>query len=85
MRAGQSDNLIAQAPAQPAVFVGLAGAECILRDLMASPTSAIGPGAERLLRERAASGVNVGRELLPLLGGDSSLSVTPGTRPDADA
>jgi hypothetical protein len=76
--AGQSDNLIAQAPAQPAVFVGLAGAECILRDLMASPTSAIGRALNGFSASAQRSGVNVGRDLLPLLGADSALSLAPG-------
>jgi uncharacterized protein DUF3352 len=83
--AGQSGTLFSKAPAHPALFVGLAGAECILRDLMASPRS----GAGRLLNSFATraqrAGVNMDRDLLPLLGGDSAFSVTPGPTITLDA
>jgi len=79
---GQSDggkNLLSLAPAHPALFVGFAGAECILRKLIASPSSRIGRALAAFAGKAQAAGVNVGSELLPLLGGDSGLSVTPGT------
>jgi hypothetical protein len=77
--AGDSgDGLTSQAPAEPAVFVGLAGAECILRDLMASPTSAIGRALSSFSASAQSMGVNVDRDVLPLFGGDSAVSLTPG-------
>jgi len=75
---GQSDSLLAKSPAQPALFLGLAGAECVIRDLMASPTSAIGKAISGFATQAGRSGVNVDKDLLPLLGGDSALSITPG-------
>jgi hypothetical protein len=45
---------------------------------MASPTSAIGKALTAFSAQAGKSGVNVDRELLPLLGGDSGLSITPG-------
>ena len=75
---GQSGDLLSRAPAHPALFVGLAGAECLLRDLMASPGSAAGKALQSFSAQAQKVGVNVGRELLPLLGGDNALSVTPG-------
>jgi hypothetical protein len=75
---GQSDGLFSKAPAQPALFIGLAGAECLLRDLTASPGSSIGKALRSFSAQAQKVGVNVDRELLPLLGGDSALSMTPG-------
>jgi hypothetical protein len=74
----QSDALFSKAPAHPALFVGMGGAECVIRDLMASPTSAIGKALSSFSAQAGKSGVNVDKDLLPLLGGDSGLSVTPG-------
>jgi hypothetical protein len=84
-KSGQSDSLLAKSPAQPALFLGLAGAECVIRDLMASPTSAIGKAISGFATEAGRSGVNVDRDLLPLLGGDSALSITPGPTITLDA
>jgi hypothetical protein len=58
--------------------VGLAGAECALRDLMASRGSSIGRALQSFSTEASKAGVNVDRDLLPLLRGDSALSITPG-------
>jgi hypothetical protein len=76
--AGQSDTLLSKSPAHPAFFLGLAGAECVIRDLMASPTSAVGKAISGFAAQAGKSGVNVDKDLLPLLGGDSALSLTPG-------
>jgi Protein of unknown function (DUF3352) len=75
---GQSDALLSKSPARPALFVGLAGAECVIRDLMASPGSAIGKALSSFSARAGKSGVDVNKDLLPLLGGDSALSLTPG-------
>jgi hypothetical protein len=82
---GQTGGLFDKAPAHPALFVGMAGAECVLRSLMASPASAIGRALQSFSAQAQKSGVNVDRELLPLLGGDSALSVTPGPTITLDA
>jgi hypothetical protein len=82
---GQSGGLLDKAPAHPALFVGMAGAECVLRDLMASPTSAIGKALNGFAARAQKSGVNMDRDLLPLLRGDSTLSVTPGPTITLDA
>jgi hypothetical protein len=82
---GQTGGLFDKAPAHPALFVGIAGAECMLRDLMASPTSAIGRALESFSAKAQKSGLNVDRDLLPLLGGDSALSVTSGPTITLDA
>jgi len=82
---GQSGGLLDKAPAQPALFVGMAGAECVLRDLMASPGSAIGRALQSFSAQAQKSGLNVDRDLLPLLGGDSALSITPGPSLTLDA
>jgi hypothetical protein len=76
--AGASDSLLSKAPAQPALFVGMAGAECVLRDLMASPTSGIGNALKGFAATAGKFRVNVDRDLLPLLRGDSGVSITPG-------
>jgi hypothetical protein len=81
----ESDALFSKAPAHPALFVGLAGAECLLRDLMASPTSAIGKALNSFSTEAGKSGVNLDKDVLPLLGGDSGLSITPGPTITLDA
>ena len=78
---GQSEggkNLLSLAPAHPALFVGFAGAECILRKLIATPTGGIGRALAAFSARAQGAGVNVSSELLPLLGGDSALSVSPG-------
>jgi hypothetical protein len=75
---GETQGLTAKAPAQPALFVGLAGGECVLRDLMASPTSTIGNALKRFSASTQRSGLNFDRDLLPLLGKDSALSIAPG-------
>jgi hypothetical protein len=82
---GQSGTLFSKAPAHPALFVGLAGAECILRDLMASPGSGVGKALRSFAARAQRAGVNMDRDLLPLLGGDSGLSVTPGPTITLDA
>lgn len=82
---GQSGDLLSKAPAQPALFLGMAGAECVLRDLMASPTSAVGKALQSFAARAQKTGVNLDRDLLPLLGGDSGLSVTPGPTITLDA
>jgi len=82
---GQSGTLFSKAPAQPALFVGLAGAECILRDLMASPGSGAGKALASFAAQAQRAGVSMDRDLLPLLGGDSGLSVTPGPTITLDA
>lgn len=73
-----ASNLLSMAPARPALFIGLTGAECILRELTASPTSGIGAAVRSFSARAQQSGVNVGSELFPLLRSESSLSVTPG-------
>jgi len=83
--AGQSGALFSKAPAHPALFVGLAGAECILRDLMSSPTSSVGRALNSFAAKSQRAGVNMDRDLLPLLGGDSALSITPGPTITLDA
>lgn len=82
---GTSDGLFSKAPARPALFLGLGGAECILRQMMASPGSAIGRALNGFAARAQKAGVNVDRELLPLLGGDSALSVSPGPTITLDA
>jgi hypothetical protein len=77
--------LFSKAPAHPALFVGMAGAECVLRDLMASPTSTIGTALQSFAAQAQREGVNLDRDVLPLLGGDSGLSVTPGPTITLDA
>jgi hypothetical protein len=74
----QGDGLISQAPARPALFVGLAGAGCILRDLMSSPGSTLGRALQRLSARAARAGVSLDRDVLPLLGKGSALSLTQG-------
>jgi hypothetical protein len=83
--AGQSGSLLSKAPAQPALFLGMAGADCVIRDLMASPTSAVGRALQSFAGQAQKAGVNVNRDLLPLLGGDSALSITPGPTITLDA
>jgi Protein of unknown function (DUF3352) len=73
-----ASNLLSMAPARPALFIGLTGAECILRELTASPGSGIGAALRSFNARAQQSGVNVGSEVFPLLRSDSSLSVTPG-------
>jgi hypothetical protein len=82
---GTTDALFSKAPARPALFLGLGGAECILRQMMASPGSTIGKALNSFATRAQKAGVNVDRELLPLLGGDSALSVTPGPTITLDA
>jgi len=82
---GQSGTLFSKAPAHPALFVGLAGAECILRDLMSSPGSGVGRALSSFAARAQRAGVNMDRDLLPLFGGDSALSVTPGPTITLDA
>lgn len=77
--ASGGSSLLAMAPARPALFLGLAGAECIVRSLTASPTSGLGAALRSFAARAQLAGVNVGKELLPLLRSDSSLSVSPGT------
>jgi uncharacterized protein DUF3352 len=83
--AGQSGSLIDKAPAQPALFLGMGGAECVLRDLMSSPTSAIGRALQSFGARAQRAGVSMDRDLLPLFGGDSSLSLTQGPTITVDA
>jgi hypothetical protein len=83
--AGQSGSLFDKAPAQPALFLGMGGAECVLRDLMASPTSAIGKALQSFGARAQRAGVSMDRDLLPMLGGDSALSVTQGPTITLDA
>jgi hypothetical protein len=83
--AGASNSVFAKAPARPALFVGFAGAECVLRQLMSSPGSAVGKALQAFSGRAQKAGVNVDRELLPLLGGDSALSVSPGPTITLDA
>jgi hypothetical protein len=82
---GTSDALLSKAPARPALFLGLGGAECILREMMASPGSAIGRALDSFAARAQRAGVNVDREVLPLLAGDSALSVAPGPTITLDA
>jgi hypothetical protein len=82
---GQSGSLFDKAPAEPALFLGMGGAECVLRDLMASPASAIGKALRSFAAKAQKAGVNVDRDVLPLLGGDSALSVNPGPTITLDA
>jgi hypothetical protein len=63
----------------------MAGAECVLRDLMASSTSTIGTALQSFAAQAQREGVNLDRDVLPLLGGDSGLSVTPGPTITLDA
>jgi hypothetical protein len=76
--AGQSNGLFSKAPAHPALFMGLAGVECLVRDVMASPDSSAGKALQSFSAQAQKVGVNTERDLLPLLGGDSALSVTSG-------
>jgi Protein of unknown function (DUF3352) len=71
-------DLTSRAPARPAMFMALAGAECAVRNLMASPTSRAGAALRWFAAQARKVGVNLDREVLPLLGGESALSVTPG-------
>jgi hypothetical protein len=75
---GNTADLAAKAPARPAMFLGLSGLRCLLGQAMASPSSGLG----KVLREFSVgaqkAGVNVGSELLPLLGGQSGVSLSPG-------
>jgi hypothetical protein len=82
---GTSDGVFSKAPERPALFLGLGGAECILRQMMAAPGSAIGKALNGFAARAQKAGVNLDRELLPLLGGDSALSVTPGPTITLDA
>ncbi|HEX6458000.1 MAG TPA: DUF3352 domain-containing protein [Thermoleophilaceae bacterium] len=82
---GKGDTLLSKAPARPALFLGMAGAGCVLQDLMASPSSAIGTALQSFATQAQREGVNLQRDLLPLLGGDSGLSITPGPTLTLDA
>jgi len=79
--AGGADQsgLVAKAPARPAAFVSLSGLRCLLGDAMESPTSGIGKALRSFAVAAQGAGVNVGTELLPLLGGQSGLTLMPGT------
>lgn len=81
----QGDSLLSKAPARPALFLGMAGAGCVLQDLMASPTSGLGRALQSFAAQAQRAGVSLQRDLLPLLGGDSGLSVTPGPTLTLDA
>jgi hypothetical protein len=83
--AGQSGTLFDKAPERPALFLGMGGAECVLRDLMGSPASAVGRALESFGARAQRAGVSMDRDLLPLLGGDSALSVTQGPTITLDA
>jgi len=83
--AGQGDSLVSKASARPALFLGMAGAGCVLQDLMALPTSALGRALESFAAQAQRSGVNVQRDLLPLLRGNSGLSLTTGPALTLDA
>jgi len=83
--AGASDAVFSRAPARPALFLGLGGAECILRQVMSAPSSVLGRGLQAFAARAQKAGVNVDRELLPLLGGDSALTVSPGPTITLDA
>jgi hypothetical protein len=72
-------GLVAKAPARPAAFVSLSGLRCLLGDAMASPNSGIGKALRSFAVAAQGAGVNVGTELLPLLGGQSGLTLMPGT------
>jgi Protein of unknown function (DUF3352) len=75
---GDPSDLVAKAPARPAAFVSLSGLRCLLGDAMASPTSGIGKVLRNFAVAAQGAGVNLGTELLPLLGGQSGLTLTPG-------
>jgi hypothetical protein len=77
-KTGGGSGLLGKAPAHPALFVGLAGMECVLRELAASPDSGAGKALRDFASRAQKSGVNVQNELLPLLGSDSALSVIAG-------
>ncbi len=83
--AGQGDSLLTKAPARPALFLGMNGAGCVLQDLMASPTSGLGHVLQSFATLAQQSGVNVQRDILPLLRGNSGLSLTPGPTVTLDA
>ena len=83
--AAQSDSLLSKAPARPALFLGMNGAGCVLQDLMASPSSGLGHALLSFAALAQRSGVNMQRDLLPLLRGRSSLSLTPGPTVTLDA
>jgi Protein of unknown function (DUF3352) len=76
---GDQSGLIDKAPARPAAFVSLSGLRCLLGDAMASPTSGIGKALRNFAVAAQGAGVNVGTELLPLLSGQSGVSLVPGT------
>jgi hypothetical protein len=75
---GDPSDLLAKAPAQPAAFVSLSGLRCLVGDAMVSPTSGIGKALRSFAVAAQGAGVNIGTELLPLLGGESGISLTPG-------
>lgn len=75
---GDASGLVAKAPAQPAMFLSLSGLRCLLGDAMASPSSGIGNVMRKFAVAAQGAGVNIGTELLPLLGGQSAVTLTPG-------
>jgi hypothetical protein len=75
---GDGSTMLATAPARPALFLGLENAQCLVRDLMALPRSGIGKALRTLAVAAQRSGINLGTQLLPLLKGDTALTITPG-------
>jgi hypothetical protein len=71
-------DLLAMAPAHPAMLLGISGLQCVLSDVIASPTSGLGKTLRTFAAAAQQSGVNVASELLPLFAGNSALSVEPG-------
>jgi hypothetical protein len=75
---GDPSGLVAKAPARPAAFVSLSGLRCLLGDAMVSPTSGIGKALRSFAVAAQGAGVNLGTEVLPLLGGESGVTLMPG-------
>ena len=76
---GDPSDLVAKAPGRPAVFLGLSSLQCVLSQAMASPTSGLGKVLRDFGTAAQKAGVNFGTQVLPLLAGQSGLSITQGT------
>jgi hypothetical protein len=76
----QGSSLLGKAAAEPAAVLGLSRVECLIREVIEAPGES---RTGRTLRDFLAGvqrtdGVNLQRELLPLLQGETELIVSPG-------
>jgi len=75
-----ASSLLEQAPPEPAALLGLSRVECLARAVADAPAEAgTGAALRRFLSEvKQRQGVDLERELLSLLKGESALVVSPG-------